>query len=216
MSGGRVELGLGAGWFLEEHEAYGIPFPSLAERFERLEEQFEIITGLWSTKVGETFNFSGKHYSLSESPALPKPVQSPRPPLIVGGFGAKKTPRLAARFADEFNVPFGSIEDSKKMFQLVDEACFAIDRDPTSIERSVALVVCLGEDRDVVRRRAAKIGRDADELSVNGLAGTPNQVIEKIHAYGELGISRLYLQVLDLDDLDHIRLISSEVLPGMN
>jgi F420-dependent oxidoreductase-like protein len=216
MSGGRVELGLGAGWFLEEHEAYGIPFPSLAERFERLEEQFEIITGLWSTRVGEAFNFSGKHYSLSESPALPKPVQSPRPPLIVGGFGAKKTPRLAARFADEFNVPFGSIEDSKKMFQLVDEACFAIDRDPASIERSVALVVCLGEDRDVVRRRAAKIGRDADELSVNGLAGAPDQVIEKIHAYAELGISRLYLQILDLDDLDHLRLIASEVMPAMN
>src|SRR5665213_1466655 len=106
MSNGRVELGLGAGWYEQEHTAYGIPFPPLGERFEKLEEQLSIITGLWGSDVGATFDFSGKHYSLTDSPALPKPVQSPRPPIIIGGHGRKTTPRLAATFGDEFNVPF--------------------------------------------------------------------------------------------------------------
>ena len=109
MSGGRVELGLGTGWFDAEHTAYGIPFPPLAERFGRLEEQLEIITGLWETAEGNTFSFSGTYYTLSGSPALPKPAQRPRPPMLVGGGGQRRTPRLAARFADEFNIPFASL-----------------------------------------------------------------------------------------------------------
>src|ERR1700678_509885 len=105
MSGGRVELGLGAGWFDTEHTAYGIPFPPLAERFERLEEQLAVITGLWGTPVGERFTFDGTHYQLTDSPALPKPQQRPGPPVIVGGGGKSRTPALAARFASEFNMP---------------------------------------------------------------------------------------------------------------
>jgi F420-dependent oxidoreductase-like protein len=213
MSGGRVELGLGAGWFEEEHAAYGIPFPSVGERFERLEEQLAIITGLWATDVGDTFDFSGKHYSLSNSPALPKPVQTPRPPIIVGGHGRKITPRLAAAYADEFNVPFSPYEVCKSQYSLVGEACEAIGRDPESIIRSAALVVCCGRDEAEVARRACNIGRDVDELSENGLAGTPAQVVDKILHFGELGIWRLYLQVLDMKDLDHVRLIADEVLP---
>ena len=116
MSGGRAELGLGAGWFDAEHTAYGVPFPPLGERFERLEEQFAILTGLWDTPVGETFDFDGRHYQLKDSPALPKPVQQPHPPLIVGGGGAKRTPRLAATFADEFNLPFSSLADTEAQF----------------------------------------------------------------------------------------------------
>jgi F420-dependent oxidoreductase-like protein len=215
MSGGRVELGLGAGWFGAEHAAYAIPFPALGERFEKLEEQLAIITGLWSTKVGETFNFTGKHYSLLESPALPKPVQSPRPPIIVGGHGPKITPRLAATYANEFNVPFAPYEVSQTQFKLVDGACAALERDPTSLLRSVALVVCCGENESELERRASNIGRDVAELSKNGLAGTPAQIVEKILTYGELGVSRIYLQILDMSDLEHVGLISSAVLPAL-
>jgi alkanesulfonate monooxygenase len=215
MSGGRVELGLGAGWFEEEHTAYGMAFPSVGERFERLEEQLGIITGLWETEIGSTFNFSGKHYSLIDSPALPKPVQSPRPPIIIGGHGRKITPRLAAKFADEFNVPFSSYDVCKSQYEVVDEACNAIHRDPESIVRSAALVVCCGENKTDLERRAANIGRDVSELAEDGLAGTPAQVAEKILAFGELGISRLYLQMLDVTDLEHVGLIASEVLPAV-
>lgn len=215
MSGGRVELGLGAGWYEQEHAAYGIPFPSIGERFERLEEQLTIITGLWATDVGATFDFEGKHYSLSNCPALPKPVQTPRPPIIVGGHGRKVTPRLAAAFADEFNVPFAPYEVCRSQYSLVGEACEAIDRDPDSIIRSAALAVCCGRDEAEVARRASNIGRDVDELSEHGLAGTPAQVVDNILHFGELGISRLYLQVLDMKDLDHVRLIGAEVLPAV-
>jgi F420-dependent oxidoreductase-like protein len=215
MSGGRVELGLGAGWYEEEHVAYGIPFPSIGERFEKLEEQLEIINGLWTTDLGATFDFSGRHYSLSKSPALPKPVQSPRPPIIVGGKGRKITPRLAAMFADEFNVPFAPYEVCRRQYGFVDDACEAIGRDPHSIIRSAALVVCCGRDEAEVARRASNIGRDVTELSQDGLAGTPAQVAERILRFAELGIARLYLQVLDMKDLDHVRLIADEVMSAV-
>jgi F420-dependent oxidoreductase-like protein len=215
MSGGRVELGLGAGWFEDEHTAYGIPFPPVVERFEKLEEQLAIITGLWAADPGSTFDFSGKHYQLSRSPALPKPVQSPHPPIIVGGHGKQRTPRLAAKFADEFNVPFAPLEDSKSQFLRVDDACRAINRDPLSIIHSVALVVCCGRDDGEVARRAANIGRQVDELSANGLAGTPTQLLKKIATYREIGVSRIYLQVLDVKDLDHVGLIADEVLSAL-
>jgi len=215
MSEGRVELGIGAGWFGDEHDAYGIPFPSIGERFEKLDEQLGIITGLWGTKVDETFSFSGKHYSLTNSPALPKPVQSPRPPIIIGGHGPKITPRLAAKYADEFNVPFASYDATKTQFGVVDEACRAIDRDPTTLIRSAALVVCCAKNQADLECRATNIGRDVSDLSENGLAGTPDQIVEKILAWGNLGISRLYLQILDMNDLEHVDLIASEVLPAV-
>jgi alkanesulfonate monooxygenase SsuD/methylene tetrahydromethanopterin reductase-like flavin-dependent oxidoreductase (luciferase family) len=187
----------------------------LAERFEKLEEQLAIITGLWSAEVGSTYHFYGKHYSLTNSPALPKPFQSPRPPLIVGGHGAKRTPRLAATYADEFNVPFSPIDVSKTQFERVDVACAALARDPESILRSVAVVVCCGENDAEVARRAANIGRDVDEMSRDGLVGTPAQLVQKIETYHEIGVSRIYLQVLEMDDLDHVRLIASDVLPAV-
>ncbi|HUX05633.1 MAG TPA: LLM class F420-dependent oxidoreductase [Acidimicrobiales bacterium] len=215
MSGGRVELGLGAGWYEREHTAYGIGFPSLKERFERLEEQLAIITGLWGTEVDSRFDFTGAHYSLVDSPALPKPAQRPRPPIIVGGHGPRVTPRLAAQYADEFNVPFASYEDCQRLYGLVDQACEKIGRAPSSIARSAALVVCCGSTQSEIDERARRLGRDVDELAANGLCGTPAQVAEKIRRYGELGISRLYLQILDLADLDHVRLIAAEVAPSL-
>ncbi|WP_285775561.1 LLM class F420-dependent oxidoreductase [Microtetraspora sp. NBRC 13810] len=211
MSGGRVELGLGTGWFDAEHTAYGIPFPPLGERFARFEEQLEIITGLWKTPVGEKFHFEGAHYRLSDSPALPKPEQRPHPPIIIGGGGAKRTPRLAAAFADEFNVPFHHVEDTRAAYERVRVACEAVGRE--SMTYSAAHVVVCGSDEKEIARRAAAIGREEAELRVNGLTGTPAEVLEKIGAYAEAGAERLYLQVLDLSDLDHLELLAAEVLP---
>ncbi|WP_338604732.1 LLM class F420-dependent oxidoreductase [Saccharopolyspora sp. SCSIO 74807] len=212
MSGGRVEFGLGSGWYEQEHAAYGIPFPALRERFDRYAEQLEIITGLWGTPVGETFDFAGRYYELSDSPALPKPVQSPRPPVLIGGGGKKRTPELAARFADEFNLPFVDVDTAAAQYERVDAACRAIGRDPGEIARSCALVLCVGKDEAEIARRAAAIGRDVAELRTNGLAGTPAEAVDKIGAWRErTGITRLYLQVLDLTDLDHIDLVAAEV-----
>ncbi|MEY9994987.1 F420-dependent oxidoreductase-like protein [Streptomyces sp. V4I8] len=208
MSGGRVELGLGAGWFEEEHKAYGIPFPK--EKFGRLEEQLAIVTGLWATEVGATFDFKGEHYTLSESPALPKPAQD-KIPVLIGGHGATRTPRLAGKYADEFNMPFASVEDSERQFGRVRAAAEEAGRKGDDLVYSNALVVCVGKDDQEVARRAAAIGREVDELKLNGLAGSPDEVVEKIGRYQEVGAQRVYLQVLDLADLDHLELISSQV-----
>ncbi|MEU8800148.1 LLM class F420-dependent oxidoreductase [Spirillospora sp. NPDC048819] len=211
MSGGRVDLGIGTGWFEQEHTAYGIPFPSLGERFERLEEQVRILTGLWGTPAGETFAFSGEHYTLADSPALPKPAQAGGPPIIIGGFGLKRTPRLAARYADEYNVPFKLVEETGEAFERVRAACADAGRTTPPV-CSAAQVVCCGRDEAELKRRADAIGRDVQELRENGLAGTPGEVVDKIGRFGELGAERIYLQVLDLQDLDHLELLAAEVL----
>ena len=211
MSGGRVELGLGGGWFEREHAAYGIPFPPLGERFDRLEEQLEIIEGLWTTPTGEHYSFAGKHYEVVDSPALPKPVQSPRPPIIVGGAGKKRTPALAARYADEFNAPFAKPADLPPMFDRVRAASEQIGRErPPAM--SAAAVLCVGRDDAEVRRRAAAIGRDVAEMRENGgVVGTPAEAVEILGRYAEVGVSRMYLQVLDLSDLPHVELVAGAV-----
>ena len=209
MSGGRVELGLGSGWFAEEHAAYGIPFPQ--DKFTRFEEQLAIITGLWATKVGDKFTFDGAHYQITDSPALPKPVQDPVP-LLIGGHGAARTPRLAATYATEFNMPFASLEDSARQFDRVRAAAEARGRRPDDLVYSNALVACVGASDAEVARRAAAIGREVGELKTNGLAGSPAEVVDKIARYAEIGASRLYLQILDLDDLSHLELIAAQVM----
>lgn len=215
MSGGRVELGIGSGWFEREHTAYGIPFPSLGERFERYEEQLAVISGLWSTPPGKTFDFAGRHYQLADSPALPKPVQDGGIPILVGGGGKKRTPRLAARYAAEFNVPFMSAEDNARLFAGVREACGEAGRDPSSLVYSAALVLCVGRDEAELARRAAAIGREVDELRAHGVAGTPAEAVDVLGRYAEAGAERVYLQVLDLSDLDHLDLVASEVAPQL-
>ncbi|MEU6986083.1 LLM class F420-dependent oxidoreductase [Streptomyces sp. NPDC046324] len=210
MSGGRVELGLGSGWYEDEHKAYGIPFPK--EKFGRLEEQLAVVTGLWSTPVGERFDFGGKFYQLQESPALPKPAQA-KVPILVGGHGAKRTPALAAQYADEFNIPFASVSDTDTQFKRVREAAEQRGRKADDLVYSNALVVCVGKTDAEVKRRAGVIGRDVDELKANGLAGSPAEVVEKLGRYQAVGSQRVYLQLLDLDDLDHLELISSDVMP---
>ncbi|WP_432491346.1 LLM class F420-dependent oxidoreductase [Kineococcus auxinigenes] len=214
MSGGRVEFGLGTGWYEQEHAAYGIPFPPLKERFDRFAEQLQIITGLWSTPVGETFDFTGEHYRIEGSPALPKPAQA-KIPLIVGGGGKRRTPALAAQHADEFNLPFAELDDTRAAVQRVREACEARGRDAGEITFSAALVLCCGRDEAEVVRRAEAIGREPAELREHGLAGTPAEVVETIGRYAEVGITRFYLQVMDLSDLEHLDLVAQEVRPQL-
>jgi alkanesulfonate monooxygenase SsuD/methylene tetrahydromethanopterin reductase-like flavin-dependent oxidoreductase (luciferase family) len=178
-----------------------------------LEEQLAIVTGLWAVAEGETFSFSGAHYQVEDSPGLPKPVQRPGPPIVIGGFGAKRTPRLAATYAAEFNTPFARIDDFVAACGRVVGACEEIDRDPATIVLSAALTVCCGADDAEVERRAAAIGQPAEQLRAGGAAGTPQEVLDRIGLYRDAGASRMYLQVLDLDDLDHLRLLAAEILP---
>jgi alkanesulfonate monooxygenase SsuD/methylene tetrahydromethanopterin reductase-like flavin-dependent oxidoreductase (luciferase family) len=214
MSGGRVELGFGAGWYGAEHAAYAIPFPDTRERFDRFAEQLEIITGMWETAAGDLYSYAGTYYTVTDSPALPKPAQRPRPPVIIGGGGPSRTPKLAARFADEFNLPFSSLDNTAAAYDRVRHACEAVGRDETTIRFSAAQVVCCGRATDELARRAAAIGREPDELTKHGLAGTPDDIAAKIAKFAGIGATRMYLQVLDLTDIDHLELLS-ELIPAV-
>ncbi len=213
MSGGRVELGLGAGWYEAEHTAYGIPFPALGERFDRLEEQLAVITGLWATKPGETFSHAGTHYPVVDSPGLTKPVQEGGVPIIIGGGGKRRTPTLAARYAAEFNAAFQPASAVGELFTRVRGMAQEQGRDPSDLVYSSAQVVCLGNDEATLRRRAAAIGRDLDELRESGLAGSAAEVTEKLASFAAVGTERMYLQVLDLADLDHLGDLADALLP---
>lgn len=208
MSGGRVDFGLGTGWFEAEHKALGVPFPP--KRFGILEEQLEVLTGLWSTPVGETYSFDGEHHTLEENPALPKPVQSPMP-VIVGGNGPKRTPRLAARFATEYNQSFPELGAIAPQIGRVRAALEEVGRPADDVVQSVALVACVGADETEFARRAAVIGREPAELREHGLAGTPAEVVDRLGELAEDGVERVYLQCLDMTDLDHLDLIATEV-----
>ncbi len=221
MSGGRVEFGIGAGWFETEHLAYGIPFPPLAERFDRLEEQLAIITGMWSTPVGQSFDFTGKRYTITSSPALPKPAQRPRPPIIVGGGGPKRTPMLAARFADEFNLAFPTLEFTRLQLARVRDAVEGSGRNHDELVYSAAFAVCAGRDESEVGRRASRIGREVAELRENSpLAGSPAQIVDRLAVFAEAGVQRAYLQLLDIAEpgevSDHLGLFAAEVMPHFN
>lgn len=212
MSDGRIELGLGAGWFDAEHTAYGIPFPTLGQRFDILEEQLEIITGMWNTPLDSQYSFEGQHHTIVGSPAIPKPIQAGGPPIIMGGYGPKRTPALAAKYANEFNLPFPPLEIYRSSCDNVRAACEARGRDPESMTYSVAQVLCVGANDAEIARRAQNIGREVDELIQNGAAGSPAQVLDKIASFAEAGATRMYLQVLDMGDLDHIHLLAEEVM----
>jgi F420-dependent oxidoreductase-like protein len=215
MSGGRVELGLGAGWYQAEHDAYGIEFPDTKARFDLLTEQLAVITGLWRAEPGERFDYAGEVYTVKDSPALPKPVQRPHPPIIIGGKGPKKTPLLAATYAAEFNANFEPVDAVKGRFDRVLEVCDEVGRDRATMKLSVANTVCVGRDEAELKQRAAVIGRDLGELRANAIAGTPAEVVDKLGQHVEIGASTAYLQVLDLDDLDHLELIAAEVMPQL-
>lgn len=200
MSGGRVELGLGTGWFEREHAAYGIPFPT--RRFDLLEEQLAIVTGLWETPKGETFTHRGEHYELTDSPALPKPAQSPVP-VLVGGQGPTRTPAIAARYATEFNLPFPELDAIEGAFARVRDAVAEAER-TAPMTYSVALVACIGQTEEEFVRRAARIGREPAELREHGIAGTPAEAADRLAQVRAMGAERVYLQCLDMTDLDHV------------
>jgi alkanesulfonate monooxygenase SsuD/methylene tetrahydromethanopterin reductase-like flavin-dependent oxidoreductase (luciferase family) len=151
---------------------------------------------------------------VSDSPARPEPVQAGGPPIIIGGVGPTRTPALVARFAAEYNVPFADVDTTASLQANIDRACEAVDRDPATVLRSAAQVVCCGADEAEVARRAAAIGREPAELAENGLGGQPAALVEKLERFAEKGIERIYLQVLDIDDLEHLDLIAAEVLPS--
>lgn len=216
MSGGRVELGIGAGWFKGEHTAYGIDFPDVRERFDRLEEQLAVITGLWATPAGRTYTHDGSHYPMVDAPALAKPVQEGGVPIIVGGSGKRRTPALAARYASEFNAAFQSPEESRMLYDRVRAACEDRRRDPDDITLSAVGVLCLGDDEATLGRRAAAISREVGELRANGFAGSTDEVVDRIGRYAEAGATRLYVQVLDLADLDQVEELASSVLPQVS
>jgi F420-dependent oxidoreductase-like protein len=206
MSGGRLEIGLGSGWYEREHRALGIPFPEVKERFDRFAEQLEILHGLWTTPQGSSFDYDGRYYKLEQSPVMFRPVQQPHPPILIGGYGARRTPALAARFAAEFNVPAATLGPTAEQYARVDAACEEIGRDPGSLTRSVWVTVCIGRDEAEFTRRAAAIGRDPGELREHSMAGVPAEARATLGRFKEIGVSRVYLQFLDVDDLDHLDL----------
>lgn len=220
MSGGRVELGIGAGWYEREHRSYGIPFASLGERMDQLEEQLRVVTGLWATPVGETFSFQGEHYRLEDAPALPKPAQRPGPPIIIGGRGTRRTPMLAARYASEYNATFESPAEAAERFRRIDEACDRVGRPvdgPTALRRSSGVPVACGRTDAEARRRGETLHEPDSALPAReaSLIGSPEQLVERIGALGEAGADRVYLRISDMTDLDHLDLIASEVLPKL-
>jgi F420-dependent oxidoreductase-like protein len=216
MSGGRVELGIGTGWYEREHVSYGIPFPPAGERFDRLAEQLAIITGLWATPVGERFSFKGEHYQLEDAPALPKPVQTPRPPVIVGGRGRKRTPAIAARYADEFNMPFKTVAETAAALDRVRLACDRVGRATAGrppLVFSAGIVVAIGRTAAEAERRAAPLHAPSALPPEDPVVGSPAQLVQRIGEFAEIGVTRVHLRLIDIADIDHLELVASEVLP---
>ncbi|MBX6354403.1 MAG: LLM class F420-dependent oxidoreductase [Micromonosporaceae bacterium] len=209
MSGGRVELGIGTGWYEREHEAFGIPFPPVAERFDRLAEQLEIITGLWHTEpgAGNGFSFTGKHYRVEANRTPPRPAQRPHPPIIIGGTGPKRTPALAARFADEFNGALS--DDLRATFARFDRACERIGRDPTQVRHSAVLPVACATTPAGARRRAAVMGSEL--IRRHAAVGSPALVADRVEQLRKAGADTVYFHIYDIEDLDHVALLGEEV-----
>ncbi|PZF91035.1 LLM class F420-dependent oxidoreductase [Micromonospora deserti] len=219
MSGGRVELGIGAGWYEREHTSYGIPFPAVGERFDRLAEQLEVIAGLWRTPPGGTYSHTGEHYRLVDAPALPKPVQVPGPPVIIGGRGPKRTPELAARYADEFNMPFKSVEETAAAYGRAREASDRVgrtERGRAPLVLSAGIVVAIGRTDAEARHRAAPLHAKSALPPEDPVVGSPAQLVDRIGEFAAIGTTRVHLRLIDFADLDHLELIAAEVLPQLN
>jgi len=206
MSNGRVELGLGAGWYEEEHKAQGLPFPDVVARFDILEESLEVLNGIWNLDEGELFNYRGRTVQFENSMGLPKPKQEEGPPIILGGIGKRRTPALVAKYASEYNAPFVSPDTFASLSGIVKDKCVKFGRKPKELIYSCAQVFCCGENKTILKKRASSIGREVGELRVNGLAGTPDEVIRRLEEFKQNGCERLYLQILDDCDLEHLDL----------
>jgi F420-dependent oxidoreductase-like protein len=217
MSRGRAELGIGAAWYEREHRSFGIPFPPTGERFDRLEEQLTVISGLWSTPAGERFSFAGKHYQIDECANFPdigpnssSPSSSVRPRIIIGGVGPRRTPGLAARFADEFNSGLGS--DDAERFANFRRICAEQGRDPSTVRLSTTLPVCCGLRREEASRRAESLGEPGARLLSQGVVGTPADVLGRLERFAAIGVDTVYFHLYDALDLDHVRLLGQEVV----
>jgi len=210
VSGGRIDLGIGAGWHEREHEAYGFPFAPTRVRIDVLEEQLQILMGTWSDGP---FSFAGEHYTLRDLDAQPKPVQRPHPHLIMGGIAAPRSAALAARFADEYNTPFPSLDEVTARRAAIVEACERAGRDPIPFSAMIGTV--LGADaadlEDRARRVAERTGADAGELLREPPGGwivaTLDQAAERFAAYRDAGLDRVMCQTLVHDDLDAVALV---------
>jgi F420-dependent oxidoreductase-like protein len=209
MSGGRAELGIGAAWYEREHQYFGIPFPPLGERFDRLEEQLAILTGLWDTKPGERFSFDGKHYQLTDCASIPRPVA--RPKIIVGGAGAKRTPTLAAKYADEFNGALGL--DLRERYANFKRICAdVVGRDPAQVRLSATVPVCIGASAADLERRKASLGEPGARLLAAGVTGYADDVIAVIEDLASQGADTVYFHVYGPSDVAHIELLGEQVV----
>lgn len=214
MSDGRVELGLGAAWYEEEHRQFGIPFPSMRTRFDHLEEQLEILTGLWGARPGDSYSFRGTHYQIDGNVVFAG--KWPRPTVIVGGMGPRRTPALAARFADEFNAAFAPLELARERFALVKRLCEEQGREPSELRLSTVIPrVCVGTDDAEVRRRQELLGPPIGAIPDQGLSGSPDYVAERLSEWTAAGVDRIYIHLLDVDDLDHVGLLGEQVAPRL-
>jgi F420-dependent oxidoreductase-like protein len=219
-SGGRVELGFGAGWFEGEHRAFGFPFPPVAERNERFLEQLEIIHRQWS---GEPFDYHGRHFQLEACEALPRPLQQPRPPIVIGGSGGPATVEAVARFADEYNTPYASPALCAERRARVRAACERVERDPDEVVFSLMTGFVIGSDRaDVLRhgRGVMQMENGGDDVEAflashreDWLVGTVADVAARIAEYAAAGVERLYLQHLDFADEQALELVARELVP---
>ncbi len=210
MSNGRVCLGIGTGWYEREHQAFGIPFPPIGERFDRLNEEMQIIIGLWTTPPGQTFSFDGKFWQLDACANFPVLVQQPRPEIIIGGTGPRRTPLMAARYADEFNS--GAGDGCRERFENVRRICEEIGRDPATLRMSATWQVICGSTKAEAEQRLARLGAPGERMLARGLVGTPSELVAACERLAEDGCETLYLHIFDIDDLDHLRLIGAEVV----
>lgn len=219
MSRGRIELGIGTGWYEREHVSYGIPFPPLRERFARLEEQLQIVTQLWRTPSAERFTFSGEFYQLFDSPALPKPFRPSGPPIIIGGRGVRRTPEIAVRYADEFNGVFQTFEDASRQFELVTKLAEREGRTANTwpLTLSIGIVVACGRTQAEANSRAQQMYEHNSALPPEDpIIGTPDQVIDRIMKFASIGVERVYLRLPDMVDTDHVELIAGTILPQVS
>lgn len=225
MSGGRVEVGVGSGWNEGEHAELGLPFPPPVERFDMLEEELEILHGLWREPDG--WSFAGRHWQVSGAHVRPRPLQQPHPPLIVGAGGKPRSIRLAARWADEYNVNGVDPDAARRIRAALDRACSAEGRAPGSVVFSVMTVIIVGAtDAEVAERVEAMLqvlgigGEQADRWLASrrprALIGNPDTVVERIRAYESAGVQRIMLQDWLPTDLDMLSLVAREILPRVS